>query len=477
MEIDVLNLLVLSFFKLWFLLSLAAFLSSQSRNTCASSLHALLLLALLGAALMPLLVGQIPALQLLLLPTDFPITFYWSYSAGQGSKIFTLLGSAYLLIVAWLWLRRLIQIRRARRLLHSAKMLSIKSHQRLLATLCDRLNIRTRVRLRYTDHIATPLTLGDLQPWILLPRESVLWDEHRLRRFLLHELAHIARHDWFAKQFSYMVAALFWIVPTVWHVLFKLEWLAELSCDDVVIEADGRRSDYANDLLDVTASRVHVGVVGLIENHSHYERIAAVLDGTRIRQGNPIKFSFYALIFLLTLLVLAGIQVGHMKLSDENSENHKLIPLVVLDNAVQPSTSKGSDAEEIIRQHNLVTDAPPPVLPPSVPVDPLVEFEAAVPLNNIWNSAGGDVIQPLIKVAPSYPRKALQRGREGVVEVTFDILSSGETAHIQVQRAQPAGVFEKAAMDAVRQYRYAPQLREIHGVSEVFEFRLLEDAP
>src|SRR5690554_5014233 len=115
MEIDVLNLLVLSFFKLWFLLSLAAFLSSQSRNTCASSLHALLLLALLGAALMPLLVGQIPALQLLLLPTDFPITFYWSYSAGQGSKIFTLLGSAYLLIVAWLWLRRLIQIRRARR--------------------------------------------------------------------------------------------------------------------------------------------------------------------------------------------------------------------------------------------------------------------------------------------------------------------------------------------------------------------------
>lgn len=491
MEIDVLNLLILSFIKLWFLLSLAICLLSRSRSTCASSLHALLLLVLLGTALLPLLVERIPSLHLLVLPADFRIEFYWSYGADLGSQIFTLLGSVYLLIVAWLWLRRFMQIRRVHALVRNAKALAVASHAELLKTLCSGLAIQSRVSLRYSDHIATPLTIGDIRPWILLPRESVLWDEHKLRRFLLHELAHIGRRDWFIKQFSYLIVAIFWIVPSAWRVLARLEWLAELSCDDVVIAAEGRRSDYAHDLLDVTASKAFAGAIGLIESRSHYERIAAVLDGGRIRRSNPLKFSLYALVFLLVLMMLASLQLAHVKRL-ENTADYELHPLILLNSAEQllpnnteqllPDSAAQSSAKDLpdgeISHHlNPAADEPPLRFPLLALPDSTVKFKVTTTIDENWGGAAGDVIQPLVKMIPEYPRKALRRGREGVVEVTFNVLPTGETTQIHVLRAQPAGIFDKAAMDAVKQYRYAPQQREVHRLNEVFEFRLLEDAP
>jgi TonB family protein len=476
MEIDVLNLLVLSVIKLWFLLSVATFLLSRSRSTAASSLHALLFMVLIGASLLPFLVDRVPGIRLLILPKDVGIHFHWSYGAGPASEFFTLLGSAYLLIVVWLWTRRFMQIRRVHALLRDAKTLAVRSHAELLRDLRARLAIKSQVDLRYSDQIATPLMIGDIRPKILLPRESLLWDQHKVRRFLLHELAHIARGDWFSKQFSYLLTAVFWIAPPAWRALAKLEWLAELSCDDVVIAAEGRRSDYANDLLDVAANRAFVGAIGLIETCSHYERIAAVLDGGRPRCRDSIKFSLHALVFLVILLALAGVQLAHVK-TPKHTEFYELQPLVLLDVMEEPLIQNASGDETTPLHHDPVVDEFPLRFPLLIQPDPTTRFEVTAAIDKAWNGTAGDVIQPLVKVIPEYPHKALRRGREGVVEIVFSILPTGETAHIRVHRAQPAGIFDKAAMDAVKQYRFAPPEREIHGVNEIFEFRLLEDAP
>lgn len=475
MEIDVLNLLIFSVIKLWILLSLAVFLLSRSRSTAASSLHALLVLVLFGAALLPLLVEYVPGPHFLLLPADLRVEFYWSYSADPASRRFTLLGSVYLLVVALLWLRRFIQIRRVQVLLQRARAIPVTSHAEMLKELRARLAIKSEVGLRYSDDIVTPLTLGDIRPWILLPRESLLWDEHKLRRFLLHELAHIARRDWFVKQFSYLVAAVFWIVPPAWRVLAKLEWLAELSCDDVVIAAEGRRSDYASDLLDITASRAFAGAVGLTEARNHYERIAAVLDGGRIRHGSAKKFFLHAVVFLGVLLAFAGVQLAHVR-TGGNAADYELQPLVLLDVAEQPAVQRVPDEEVIPGGGDAVAEEFL-YLPPLAKPDVNTKFEVTAAIEDVWSTAAGDVIQPLVKVIPEYPPRALRRGREGTVEVVFSISPDGETTQIRVLRAQPKGIFDKAAIDAVKQYRYAPRQNEIHGLNEIFEFRLLEDAP
>ena len=57
----------------------------------------------------------------------------------------------------------------------------------------------------------------------------------------------------------------------------------------------------------------------------------------------------------------------------------------------------------------------------------------------------------------SYPRSALKRGIEGYVDVQFDVDKQGKTQNIMVVGSSPAGVFERAAMKAVSQWKYQPK--------------------
>ena len=59
-------------------------------------------------------------------------------------------------------------------------------------------------------------------------------------------------------------------------------------------------------------------------------------------------------------------------------------------------------------------------------------------------------------VAPEYPVDAQTRRIGGVVSVTFTVDTRGETRDIQIVKATPPGVFERAATAAVKRWRYEP---------------------
>jgi protein TonB len=62
-------------------------------------------------------------------------------------------------------------------------------------------------------------------------------------------------------------------------------------------------------------------------------------------------------------------------------------------------------------------------------------------------------------VAAVYPRKAEKAGTEGWVDLDFTVAADGTVHDIEVRNAQPAGVFDSAAVDALAQWRYQPPLR------------------
>ena len=64
---------------------------------------------------------------------------------------------------------------------------------------------------------------------------------------------------------------------------------------------------------------------------------------------------------------------------------------------------------------------------------------------------------PLVAVAPEYPRVALTRGIEGYVVLEFTVDASGAVRDPYVLHAQPAGIFDKAALRAVKRYKYTPR--------------------
>jgi protein TonB len=76
-------------------------------------------------------------------------------------------------------------------------------------------------------------------------------------------------------------------------------------------------------------------------------------------------------------------------------------------------------------------------------------------------STGGDAdrdVVPLVRVDPTYPPRAKQRGIEGYVVVEFTITPVGTVADARVLTAEPAFVFDRAALRAVRKYRYNPKV-------------------
>jgi protein TonB len=56
---------------------------------------------------------------------------------------------------------------------------------------------------------------------------------------------------------------------------------------------------------------------------------------------------------------------------------------------------------------------------------------------------------------PAYPRNALARRLPGWVDVVFTVEPSGRTRDVQVAGADPPGVFDDAAVAAVRRWRFA----------------------
>jgi TonB family protein len=73
-------------------------------------------------------------------------------------------------------------------------------------------------------------------------------------------------------------------------------------------------------------------------------------------------------------------------------------------------------------------------------------------------------------VQPVYPPDALAKNISGAVEVEFTVTAEGKVTDIQVQSAEPRGVFEQAAISALSQSRYQPLERD--GVAAAQRTRL-----
>ena len=112
-------------------------------------------------------------------------------------------------------------------------------------------------------------------------------------------------------------------------------------------------------------------------------------------------------------------------------------------------------------------ETPPPVMP-RPQIDPLqvadasintqVNFNTQLDINaDSLGSGDGDYL-PIVKVAPDYPRRALERGIEGFVIVEFIVTKLGTVENVQVIQAEPSGYFERAAVKAAQRFKYKPKV-------------------
>jgi protein TonB len=66
------------------------------------------------------------------------------------------------------------------------------------------------------------------------------------------------------------------------------------------------------------------------------------------------------------------------------------------------------------------------------------------------------------RVAAQYPDDAARNGIEGAVDLSLTISSRGDVHDVTVVHAEPSNIFNRAAIAAVRRWRYEP--RTIDGI-------------
>jgi len=67
-------------------------------------------------------------------------------------------------------------------------------------------------------------------------------------------------------------------------------------------------------------------------------------------------------------------------------------------------------------------------------------------------------VMPLHRIEPIYPRRALQRKIQGFVVLSFDIDPSGRPQNVKVKEANPARVFNREALKALKRWKYQPMM-------------------
>ncbi|HEV8492708.1 MAG TPA: M56 family metallopeptidase, partial [Candidatus Angelobacter sp.] len=119
--------------------------------------------------------------------------------------------------------------------------------------LCADLGIDRHVALLVSDEIEVPITTGVMFPRVVLSLDYPEWSPTRRAAILNHELAHIKRLDALTQALANVATSLYWFHPLVWLMARAMRAERERACDDHVLAAGTKASDYAHELLDIVS--------------------------------------------------------------------------------------------------------------------------------------------------------------------------------------------------------------------------------
>lgn len=159
------------------------------------------------------------------------------------------------------------------------------------------LDLDRHVTLLVLDGAAMPMTWGTWRPVILLPSDADQWPAARRHDVLLHELAHVERRDCLTHLVAVGATALYWFHPLVWVAARGLRVERERACDDRVLAAGARPSEYAEHLLEIAhafTARPTTAFASLaMARPSHLAtRLLDVLDAHRRRDALTRNLAF-----------------------------------------------------------------------------------------------------------------------------------------------------------------------------------------
>jgi uncharacterized protein (TIGR03435 family) len=192
-------------------------------------------------------------------------------------------------VVVWLAGAAALWVRLAGGWVVAARMRSMlvrrasQEWQETLRKLAAQIELSRPVRLLVSALVQVPTVVGWLRPVVLVPVGALggLPDEY-VEVLLLHELAHIRRHDYLVNMLQSVAEALLFYHPAVWWVSGHIRAGREVCCDDIAVSAAGDALTYARALAHLESYHpAHLSPALAATGGSLADRIARLLGQSR----------------------------------------------------------------------------------------------------------------------------------------------------------------------------------------------------
>jgi beta-lactamase regulating signal transducer with metallopeptidase domain len=239
-----------------------------------------------------------------------------SKAAAPGTNFNWLLSIALVWILGSVVLacRWAISVTRLSRLIRRSSPLHDPAWLASVEAVAGSLGIRRPITLLESPDSDVPLTTGVFRPKVILPPDYSEWSAARRSAILRHELAHIKRLDALTQTLSQLAAVLYWCNPLLWLTVRTMRAERERACDDQVLAAGTKASDYAHELLDIVSGlrQPEFAAALAMARRSQLEGRVIALLNPGLRRG-PVSRKVAVAMAVLTLcavLPLAALQTA-----------------------------------------------------------------------------------------------------------------------------------------------------------------------
>jgi TonB family protein len=408
----------------------------------------------------------------------------WTWDSGLDA-VLPWLVLAWSIGVLLLSLRAWRQWRGLKALVRMAEQLPL--WQARVNDMTERFGLRRRVTVLCSKVIATPALVGWMRPVILLPMAvACSFPMAQVELILAHELAHLRRWDPLANLFQVVLETLHFYHPVVHWISRDVRNEREICSDELALSiSGGDRHEFVAALAELGELRERHGSLllaasggVLLDRVQHM--VVPMQEATRAR--TPARFVAVLLGAVLVSLTL------RLEWKQAQLQRSLTDSIVQLQSMIAPSwlplaqLHMAWHLSDLAPPHAVVArplvDTPPMVarlsplasstattaaiLPRPAPllVSDLVPAHGVLlagvaELPGALASSVPPMPMPIRMRQPIYPQNALVRGIEGQVVVEFGLTADGSLRDVSVISAQPADVFDQAAIQAMRGWKYA----------------------
>jgi TonB family protein len=264
--------------------------------------------------------------------------------------------------IAILWLtsiailasQLLLEIYNVNNLPHQNTILPSKKLQIRFNELTQKINLTIKPKLLISLKVDVPMAIGWLKPVVLLPVSMVSGlNTAQLDMLILHELAHIRRHDYLVNFFQTLVEILLFFHPAVHWVSKQMRNEREYCSDDVAVQHCGDAVAYAHTLADTASlcTKAHHHTIPdmamAASGGDLKQRVFRLVDHHCAPKNNISKW-FASLTIVISILILSSKQLLTMPLLDVwyNEKPSHSQNSVKTTRLKSPSTFQGSSANK-----------------------------------------------------------------------------------------------------------------------------------